>query len=770
MIKCLPLGVLLLLGAACSSPNEPELVVKDTDKPNPTDTKDSSDGTDLDSDTQPDIAPDVAETSDDTDEIETPDTGPDIVIPKDDWITCDAGDEAWVKQSLLVLLGRRAEGIREVRVLVDMVQKLGRQEVLTGLMSTQEFEDRWANWFMDELRVNRVGDKMHQVCYGKPRVDNDQGELATYIRDNVAGIEGPGYEFNMTDVLRSSLRLDDLSPLYLGHLFAMMAKPITGANVAALEMDITRRQDFGEIFEATYLHRNTVCTGCHNSQYGTTDDPDPKKDRHWPLPGLFEKGVYGSSGGIDEMTVYSIFRHLNVVRDKGGTRPWGMIGECGRFNTNDKVQDDPAGFNAFFIQELGAVATVWDTEQALRTGFDELRENALTIDPETLEVSGYSAFAYLLSTRIVNQMWQEVFGYPITLVHYFPRNQAQRDILHSLTEQLVASQWSVRTLLSSIMLHPLYNENAPRDGCGPDTPYHLEPILNPWSPAEEEEELKKNSTGDGLHRLNARVMLNATAFAMHWGTTPAFPNATEEGYQKAIGVFVKDGEPGFAGVDFQGLLSWESRNGVCENQAISIGDFNPDSCLDYCDEQAPGNCWCDDKCAANEDCCEDYESICINGETSPEQTGKNDWIKLLENAVAAYTGENPDEALTMKDVAVALKDRLITETAIQGGKEAALAASLMDVVSLDVALSEIPDWPAKLRRYCGVLLETPQFLLKGIAPANQFYEPVLVVDDRSYQKLCESWAAIIADPESWSVTCNEDSLTFEPAAKDAGQG
>ncbi|HIA04727.1 MAG TPA: hypothetical protein EYN06_10580 [Myxococcales bacterium] len=758
--------LLVLCWTACSQSTEPELIIGNPPNPKPTDIQGSTTGGEIEEDASSDLANDLKEEdTEDTQEIAAPDIEPDIIVPDDDWTTCDAGDEAWVKQTLLVLLGRRAEGIREVRVLVDMIEKLGRQGVITGLMSTKEFEDRWYDWFLDELRVNRVGDKMHTVCYGKPKLDNDTGQLATYIRDNVPGNEGPGYEFNMSDVLRSSLRLDDLSPFYMGHLFAMMAKPITGANVAPIEMDITRRQDFGEIFEATYLHRNTVCVGCHNSLYGTTDNLDPLKDRHWPLPGLFEKGIYGSNGGIDEMSIYSIFRHINVVREKGGTRPWGMIGDCGRFNTNDKIKEDPAGFSAFFINELGSIATVWNTEQALRSGFDELRENALTIDPDTQEVSGYSAFAYLVSTRIVNQVWQEVFGYPLTLVHYFPRNKAQQQILHMLSEQLVASKWSLKALLSSILLHPLFNENAPNDGCGPDTPYHLDPILNPWSPADEDEELQKNSVGDGLHRLNARVMLRATAFAMHWSPAIAFPNATEESFQKAIGVFVKDGEPGFSGVDFQGLLSWENRNGICENQAIINETSNPKTCLDHCDEQSPGKCWCDDKCNQNEDCCDDYEAICINGEIPPKNV-KQDWIVHLQIAAEKHAVENPETALTMKDVAVALKDRLVNESNIQGGKESALIASLMGIESLDTTLNDIPDWPDKLRRYCGLLLETPHFLLTGVSPADQSNEPVLVVANRSYKKLCETWAPTMANPEKWIVTCEDAALTIETVPDD----
>jgi hypothetical protein len=335
---------------------------------------------------------------------------------------------------------------------------------------------------------------------------------------------------------------------------------------------------------------------------------------------------------------------------------------------------------------------------------------------------------------------------------------------------LVASQWSLRTLLANILLHPLFNENAPRDGCGPDTPYHLDRILNPWSLAEEDEALQLNSVGDGLHRLNARVMLNATVFALEWAKPSDFPNAVEEGFQKAVGVFVKDGEPGFAGVDFQGLLSWENQNGVCKNQAVESSMYDPNSCFEFCDDQAPGKCWCDEKCITNEDCCEDYEAVCIDGEVPKQPSAKLDWIEHLQAAADLFAKDNPESPLTLRDVAIALKDRLVTMPAIQGGKEAALIAALMGVTSLDEKLSDLPDWPDKLRQYCGVILETPQFMLAGVPPADYLEPPTLVVGNTSYKALCESWAETLLDPKTWTANCGDESVELVPAepAEDDG--
>ena len=49
-------------------------------------------------------------------------------------------------------------------------------------------------------------------------------------------------------------------------------------------------------------------------------------------------------------------------------------------------------------------------------------------------------------------------------------------------------------------------------------------------------------------------------------------------------------------------------------------DTNPsNSCVGNCDKQAPGGCWCDDKCDETGDCCDDKESAC--GETTCEALG-----------------------------------------------------------------------------------------------------------------------------------------------------
>ena len=695
---------------------------------------------------------DQPDSEEDVEEVEE-DVGPEPE-PEPTEVVCDAGDEAWVKRTMVALMGRRPTGIRETRVLVDMIGETDRATVVAGLMKTPEFEQRWLDFFMDELRINRVGDKAGRSCWEEPLQPGNTTGMAEFLRDHGPLDGNPGVGFNMADVALGSLRLDDLSPLYLGQLFAMMSQPITGANVGEVELDITRRQDFGEIFEATYLHRNVVCVGCHNSAFGVTDHPDPALDRHWALPGMFEAAIYGSSSGADEMTIYSAFRHLNVVRKGGGTRPWGWSGACGRFNKTTAIPSDPAGVEAFFIEPLGLTASIWDVEEKLRTGFDDLREDGLQVEGLGMTVSGPEAFAYMVSARIVNQVWAELIGEPLTLVHYFSRNEAQRDILMDLTTHFVTESFSLKTLLTDIVLHPLYNEPGPDSGCAGDSPYAYPQVFDPWVTAEPQEELQANSAADGLHKVNARVLTRMLNRAMVWRDDPVWLEDLGgfENFQKAQGVFVKDAEPGHNGVDFQGLLAWESRNARCSTRPVLASATN--SCIGYCGEIAPSGCYCDDKCAESGDCCGDKGPVCDQGEV-PEGSALPDFIDQLELTLMAGAD------VTLRDLVVALKDRLLTAPDLIATEEAVIA-SLLGVDSLDAAPDALESWPDRLRLLCGVLVQTPQFWLTGLPDDDQFMAPSLVVGSTSYLSQCEGWKAVIfPDPTLWKVTCNAADLEIK---------
>ncbi len=586
-----------------------------------------------------------------------------------------------------------------------MVAATSREAVARQLMERPSYIPRWRDFLMDEVRVNRVGDKAQYDCYGDMLDSGDGGALAKHIRDSSPDVDYPGGTTTMSEVLVSSLELDDLSPFYRAHLFAMMSKPITGANVAALEMDITRRQDFGEIFSAVYTHRNVVCAGCHNSEWGVTDSNDPEEDKHWALPGLFEKAIYGTSVGRDEMEVYSAFRHLNVV-ENNGERPWGMSGNCGRFRAKENIPVDPADVDAYFVSALGKTASIWDVENALHQGCDMLREDGLQVDPETQEVDANEGLAYLLASRVANQVWQEAYGSPLTLVHYIPRNKEQRDILLDLTTVYIENGFSLRSLLVEVVTHPLFNQLDPASGCDPNTAYILPPVMNPWVLSEPDPSMQLNSVGDGVHRKPARLMLRSLSYAMDWPSAAAYPGGNDEEFQKAIGVFVKDAEPGFLGVDFQGMLSWESRYGACANQDNGI-----------------------------------------------------DWILHLLDGMGDFQIATQGTA-SARQVIIALKDRLLTQPSLEEG-EAEFLAAFLGIESLDADAVTIPELQNSLRQLCGVLVESPQFLLAGSTQnMDTWLPPDIVVKGVSFKSMCEE-AAETMFAKGWVLTCGDTELTLE---------
>ncbi len=112
----------------------------------------------------------------------------------------------------------------------------------------------------------------------------------------------------MLDLARSAVALDDLTPVYRAQLFPLVSLPITAANVPDIEAELARREDFGSTFDATYLHRDIVCLGCHNSERSVTDSTDPARDRHWPLDGNVDLALYGMAAGEAPAVAHAMFR------------------------------------------------------------------------------------------------------------------------------------------------------------------------------------------------------------------------------------------------------------------------------------------------------------------------------------------------------------------------------------------------------------------------------------------------------------------------------
>lgn len=638
---------------------------------------------------------------------------------------CAAGDQAFVRRAFLAILGRRPLGQGEVAAVEAALAGVreqtpsaddtpsARRVVVRALMQEPGFRQRWADFFMDTLKVARSGPKSLEACYGAPSAEPfDTGELARFVRDHDAASADvpPVSGFSMNELLRSALELDDLSVPYRAHLFAMLSQQLTG-NASVQELELARRNDFGAAFEATYTNRNLECLPCHNSDFSVTADTDPELNRFWPVPGSFERALFGAAtgrhpaeeaaaSGSDLLRSRSMFRVLGVV-NSGGRAPFGWdAARCGSFAVPS--DDDPLGVDTYFGSVRGRRASVWALESSLRRGVEALAFDA-DAEPEpegTLPPEGAApawdlsdpdaAFAYLVGLNIVERVWTETVGTSLTVAHHFPRTSVQRDLLFGLTNAFVKSHFSLKRLLLDIVSQPVFNQLPPSAGCG--EPYALPRVFDAWSDAEERPEMRGNSLGDAVFPLSPRVLRRSLHTALGWPGYPEYPAAgsSEESLQLALGFALRDSEPGQRALDFQGRLAWESAYGACS--PLAAGDFVS---------------------------------------------------TLAQQAFAA-------EAATLRDAFVALKDRLLGSSAVSDSERAHVEALLG--TSLD---SRVPDdLESKLRVLCGVLLATPQFQLGGVVAGDTAEVPSLTPSEASRAASCERLgAAWLASATPYELRC-----------------
>ena len=590
---------------------------------------------------------------------------------------CDAGVASFVRNADLALLGRRPLGEKEVD---GFLQSPGgvpvhdspalRTQIVDQIMSDPEFVDRWAEVFTDLLRVPRIDDQQMYGCYGSRQRPVDDGGLARYVRGHAATATGDGGgAFSMLDLLDSAIQADDLSVAYRGHLFAMINFPIPAANVPRIAAERARRQDFGQAFDAAYLNRDMVCLQCHNSEFSVTFDADPAINRHWPMPGLFEKSIYGASTGVDAESAHAVFRTdgflAGFFQGDVGEKPWNWTAACGQFHST-VGEDDPAGIDAKFGAITGQRATVYDLEASLKSGLEAIEANGLQKSADGTIADPDEAFAYLVGATITEGVWREVVGSSLTIANYFPRNQVSRDELVSLTDHFVRSKFSLRTLLHDIVQSAYFNQLPPDAACTA-TAYAYPNIFDPWVVGDDDAAKRLNSSADGVAALPARVLMRAAASALEWPLPDdrGFPQTqTQEDYMRGVGMFLKNSERGFRGLDFQARLVWEDRVATC---------VNPGGTPDF-----------------------------IDG--------------VLQRAAAA-------PATTVQDVVLTLKDRLLSEAVVDtSGTSEKDALEAIFGAPLDSAASSAPDLAGSTRKLCGIYLSTPQFLLSGFA--NPRLDPV----------------------------------------------
>ncbi len=663
--------------------------------------------------------------------------GDDSTNPGDDtadatFDQCDGDPASFVRQAFLALDGRRPKSQAEVDVYVDLYNaavERGDDPVdvtARAIMSRPEFGEHWVDALMDAMHVQRLDVQTEASCWDDPDRATPTAALAQAVRDKPATMSADGQSFTMLDLARSALVLDDVTPLYRGQLFSMVSHPIPAANVGRVDAELARREDFGSTFDASFIHRDTVCLGCHNSEGSVTDSDDPALDRHWPVPGNAERAVYGIPNGIPNDRAHGAFRVDGFV-DDGTTRPWGWDRQCGEFRAPTTVGDDPAGVDTKLASVTGARATVFDLEQSLARGFAQLRANGAPSgdlgDPDT-------ALAWLVTLKITEDVYTQVTGTRLTIANYFPRNEAARDLLYGLASKFASSGFSLKTLLVAIVASDYFNRLPAEAACGAN-PYIYPRVFDPWTLSDADPLRQGNGPGDAVTAIDARTLLSATVAALDWDPPPSatrFPDYGEPGcedgtcselggacgsgfccatfeaacqnggvlpadelpFLRGIGLFLRNSERGFRGLDFQARLAWENRNGVCGKPAWVSQDF----------------------------------------------------IDRLASAGAA------DTTATARDLVAALKDRLIGEPVIAEGAETDAVTAV--VGSLDAPASGVT--VDALRQVCGALSGSPQFLLQGIAGRGGD-RPKLTPADAGYDAVCADLAATGIGVTGRVVTC-----------------
>ncbi len=308
----------------------------------------------------------------------------------------DEGHATFARDAIKLLLGRPARGADEVEVVADIAKLLGRDVAAKMLMKETEFIDTWADNLVDILQVQReFGSGLaaqSQACWGPPTRPNPDPAIATWVRDHGPNDGGAPPAWNMTDLLRSAIAIDDLSPLYRANLFTL----------AMRRGGFDSREEVTTRFMRTYLNRDLTCLRCHNPTFSASNKTDAGGDivwrRTWTIPGHPEKALFGNY--FDAATALNGLRQVmrgDVRKPAGGLfgiRPWGIAEACATDSFNSGPNPVPASHEGFQIlggpnpgakfgslDGAGGPASIFELEAALRAGIADLKDGYARLPP-----------------------------------------------------------------------------------------------------------------------------------------------------------------------------------------------------------------------------------------------------------------------------------------------------------------------------------------------------------------------------------------------------
>ena len=146
------------------------------------------------------------------------------------------------------------------------------------LMEDPAYVDHWADAMVDILKVQRhalndgVNAAQDESCWGPPTTANPEPQFAEWVRDHGPTDAGAPTGWNMTDLLRSAILIDDLSVIYKAYLFPLAMRR-DGSN--------GRSAHLAERLSTVYLNRNTTCLRCHNPTFSTSNLTDGSGNVVW---------------------------------------------------------------------------------------------------------------------------------------------------------------------------------------------------------------------------------------------------------------------------------------------------------------------------------------------------------------------------------------------------------------------------------------------------------------------------------------------------------
>ncbi|MFT5434932.1 MAG: hypothetical protein ACI9OJ_005648 [Myxococcota bacterium] len=673
----------------------------------------------------------------------------------------DAGDETFVRRLLPILWGRHPSSLAEVELMAQAVEQLGRRDFVLGLTAADAYRQHWGPLLRDLLAAERIGARANEACYRDTTSAQSGPELAAWVREH--GPEEPAahFDWTMADLVESALRLDDVSVVFRTHAFANLnldydLPDIEGARAA--------RESRVDVFLRTTLGRRLECLDCHHSEGSVTDAADLEFDRFWPIAGPYESLVFDRAVALRKADLRGIFRRRGVVAGvryenepqddaemdfESAVAPFGMAEACGLFIPPASVAADDLDSGSFLAGTLGNTASVWDLEAALRAGLEGIRGN-----PDLRTAGRAEALGWLAAASFVDQVFEEVTGRRLTIEHGFARNDYQRNLLEQLTRTCVSSGYSLAEVLAAIASADWFNAAAPSDGSS-DFPAFLDPWIDDAIPNSE----RTNTPGTLIHRWSGRVLMRSVQAALELTGTrefPLFAQSPEVVLGQELGVYFKEGSAGFRTVGFQGLLAWEHAFAACEDLSdlqqcpltlyLSSGSATDDARCEMCRTADGEACGWDARC-----CDAPWDAVCPDDclVAGPEPFGLSEvapypptvtvtWFDRL----LATAGQSSD--VTVGDLARALKNRILAEPTFAADETVLLEAA--GQLQFDSPFTGSQAEVTGLRRICGVFLQTPDFMMSGVArePSIGAPSPKLVVVGQEPEAICDRLAPLFA--------------------------